>query len=468
MFQRDAEVRPALVPKWNRVETLKLAQASTEMTENDGWYYRSFDIDFGPVTFEELVELAKSHTISHDDQIRLGEKGIWRRAGSMGKLMAHLPYKAGGIELTNKSDADFELQSLESSVEQPATNSLLDLDMSHLEDIDELDLNSLEDIDADNVQVAEPPQIKSGWWCKIKDKEYGPVDWPKVVEWVTAGRLSRNDQVRFGQEPYILACELPNLFPQAPVAKVVESKTVANASETASIPVATPKPIEAPAVSKQVAAAATVTIAPRAASMTTSPKTTTTSPPKTAPPKPVSNPQPKPVAPMPTSAVSKGADSKSSQIRPAASPVRPSATRTSSPIDFSRLLIPLGVVVGGIVVVGALIYFGMQLAPVNTAADVNRFKTLQKSFGELIIARTKGHSKPELLKNAQESIATAAKSVLAELKEIPNKNFVQGELQTVARKMQDVSKEELGEKVSAIETATSEMLNVVEKRLKLR
>ena len=57
----------------------------------DGWYYKLFGDGFGPVTFDELIELAKSHTLSSDDEVRFGENGAWRRAGSMGQLMAHMP-----------------------------------------------------------------------------------------------------------------------------------------------------------------------------------------------------------------------------------------------------------------------------------------------------------------------------------------------------------------------------------------
>ena len=50
----------------------------------DSWYYKLFGAEFGPVSLDELVELAKSHSLSVDDEVRFGETGIWRRAGSIG------------------------------------------------------------------------------------------------------------------------------------------------------------------------------------------------------------------------------------------------------------------------------------------------------------------------------------------------------------------------------------------------
>lgn len=400
------------------------------MAGQDGWYYRAFDTDFGPVTFEELVELAKSHTISHDDQIRLGENGVWRRAGSIGKLMAHLPFKAGSIDLTNsKSDADFDLQSLESSVQLRESNSPLELDMS-----------GLEDVATDNIQDSEPQQIQSGWWCKIKDKEYGPVEYPKIVEWVAAGRLTRNDYVRFGHEPYILAGGLADLFPQAAAEEVVASKPVVTVAEVASAPVAD--------AAKQVAVAA---------------------PAKTAP-KPSSIPPAKPAAQTPQSAVSMAPEPKSDPIRPAV-PSKPiPVAKISNPIDFSRLLLPSGVV-GGIAVVGVLIYFGINLVPQisagDTTAEVARFQSLQKGFGELILARIRGNSNPEALQKAQETMASASRAVLDELKQLPNKSSIQNEMEAFANKLREISEDDLGEARTTNEGLAAGIAESLKKKLRL-
>lgn len=56
------------------------------------WMYRTFGQDFGPFPFETLLEFAKNGTITADDEIRVIPDGKWRRAGSVGRLVAVLPF----------------------------------------------------------------------------------------------------------------------------------------------------------------------------------------------------------------------------------------------------------------------------------------------------------------------------------------------------------------------------------------
>jgi hypothetical protein len=58
------------------------------------WMYRAFQQEFGPLSFENLIELAKIGTITADDEVRMGLDGKWRRAGSIGRLVAVLPFAA--------------------------------------------------------------------------------------------------------------------------------------------------------------------------------------------------------------------------------------------------------------------------------------------------------------------------------------------------------------------------------------
>lgn len=168
----------------------------------DNWYYKVFGIEFGPVKFERLIELAKSHGISHDDQVRFGEKGNWRRAGSMGQLMAHLPFaptpkphSVASSKPANKSSASEAHDSEGFPVNGSATEEF--------------------------TLVEEQPQdTEHVWWCKCQNREYGPVDLPTLIEWAATGRLQRGDQVRFGQDPYIPAGDLPGLFPEPPPASI--------------------------------------------------------------------------------------------------------------------------------------------------------------------------------------------------------------------------------------------------------
>ncbi|MDB5346342.1 MAG: hypothetical protein JWP89_4719 [Schlesneria sp.] len=58
------------------------------------WMYRAFQQEFGPLSFENLIELAKIGTITADDEVKMGLDGKWRRAGSIGRLVAVLPFAA--------------------------------------------------------------------------------------------------------------------------------------------------------------------------------------------------------------------------------------------------------------------------------------------------------------------------------------------------------------------------------------
>ena len=72
--------------------------AAATPAATDEWYYRvvdggDADAEVGPVTFDALVECGKSGRFAADDEVRLGVDGKWRRAGSMGRLVAVLPFQ---------------------------------------------------------------------------------------------------------------------------------------------------------------------------------------------------------------------------------------------------------------------------------------------------------------------------------------------------------------------------------------
>jgi hypothetical protein len=59
---------------------------------SDQWIYRSLGREFGPLPFEIIVKLTKSGTITAETEIKLGTDGKWRVAGSIGRLVAVLPF----------------------------------------------------------------------------------------------------------------------------------------------------------------------------------------------------------------------------------------------------------------------------------------------------------------------------------------------------------------------------------------
>ena len=185
----------------------------------DGWYYKIFGIEFGPVKLDKLIELAKSHAISRDDQVRFGEKGSWRRVGTIGQLMAHLPFEASQKVIGGKSTEPEADTSNSPVFDQVPAAPMSD----HPTPTD-----TIETVDTDR-----------RWWCNIQGREYGPVELPKLIEWAATGRLLRDDLVRFGNDPYVLASELPGLFPDQ--ASVMPPPNIQNIQSN---PVAPTPPIQ--------------------------------------------------------------------------------------------------------------------------------------------------------------------------------------------------------------------------------
>ena len=67
---------------------------STNRAGLDDWYCMVHGHELGPLSFEELVKFAEHDNVSADDEVKLGANGKWRRVGSIGRLVAVLPYRA--------------------------------------------------------------------------------------------------------------------------------------------------------------------------------------------------------------------------------------------------------------------------------------------------------------------------------------------------------------------------------------
>ena len=106
----DDQVRPATISIWvpsksvcelqDVYQTTAIESDSSVVNSTspaaDEWYYQQPSINAavtGPMTFEALLEQAKSGRLSADDEVKFGVDGKWRRAGSMGRLVAVLPYR---------------------------------------------------------------------------------------------------------------------------------------------------------------------------------------------------------------------------------------------------------------------------------------------------------------------------------------------------------------------------------------
>ena len=105
--------------------TMNAAAAVPEAT--DDWYYRIIDGDgaeIGPLTFDAIIELAKSGRLTSDDEVRFGVDNKWRRGGSMGRLVAVLPYQTRRRKLAPAPLPETQADSLKAMIAAlPETDS---------------------------------------------------------------------------------------------------------------------------------------------------------------------------------------------------------------------------------------------------------------------------------------------------------------------------------------------------------
>ena len=69
------------------------------------WYCLLCGQEMGPLSFDEIVAFAEQGQLSRDDQVKLGSNGNWRRVGSIGRLVAVLPYQPAEQTIPQKKSA---------------------------------------------------------------------------------------------------------------------------------------------------------------------------------------------------------------------------------------------------------------------------------------------------------------------------------------------------------------------------
>lgn len=88
----------------------------------DGWYCMLGGQELGPLMIDELIDYVEHEQLTADDEVKLGDHGKWRRVGSIGRLMAVIPYQA-----VEKNIVPTPPKSKNPVVEQPTVNDLSDL-----------------------------------------------------------------------------------------------------------------------------------------------------------------------------------------------------------------------------------------------------------------------------------------------------------------------------------------------------
>ncbi len=375
--------------------------------EKAGWYYKVFGDEFGPISIDELIEVARSHTLSSNDEVRFGATGAWRKARSIGQLMAHLPFESASRVVPDERTDQSAVEPFQSTA----------IDDSEREDTPEPETSQ----ETSDSSPESDPQLAEVWWCRIQDKLYGPVNLPKLISWAANGRLHRDDQIRFGHDEFVAAGELPGLFPeQTTVGASQPTPEVAQSLVQAAAAIATksaaPKASEAPSIPQPVANQPAAALAP----------------PPSSPSRPeLATPPASPPRPVPTAAIAN---------RPIA-PIKRSSSKQFS-FDPGKLLVPaLGIV--AVALLGVGVYFALPFLLQNKAADIARLKVLETAFTEVRAVRISGNAKKEDFKGATDKLVAVAKPIEAELQ--GKTPVVQVKLRSLAKKLQVFAKEDLVE-----------------------
>lgn len=417
----------------------------------DEWFCQLGGQELGPMTFEELVEYVENEQLTADDQVKLGADGKWRRVGSIGKLVAVIPYKA-----VEKNIVPTPAKSKTPAVEQPVIDdddlSNLAMEMDDLPDAapdegpasvtsqaayeaayEEAKAKIAESMMAQAEQAyrqaeeqakaqvawATGPKADRHWWGWANGVEFGPVEFQQVFGLAKSGQLKPNDLIRNGQfAQFGPSANVPGLFiAVGMLARAAEVLALAKSQADAAVKLAMP--------ANSDSAAKIPVVSPRAASKPEPAPSARRTPPKSDPvididelqqmmgsesvsptPAPSPNnsrrsptPQPEPrvpeprawgsPAPAPANNSAPSTPAVSRPVVPAKKPETP--VKRSGPSFLSGMLGQLKEpkTIGSLVAIALVaLFFGWGYLPKSRAADIRHYQALKQVLEEVRKART--------------------------------------------------------------------------------
>jgi hypothetical protein len=259
--------------------------ATTPQT-NDEWYCMVAGAELGPIGFDELLKFAEHEQLGADDQVKLGRNGKWRRAGSIGRLMAALPYQAtektiGGTGSKSSGEIRIDEQHLtRTAAKSPAPRQAVapspapavetpDPEATYRAAYEQAKARVAESMIAQadaafkaaeeqamaQVAWATAPNVDRYWWGWAGGVEFGPVEFTQVFGLAKSGQLKPSDFVRNGQHAqFVPSTNIPGLFKAIEmIARAQETRNLAKsqAQAAASLPDALPP---MPAIAPKAAA----------------------------------------------------------------------------------------------------------------------------------------------------------------------------------------------------------------------
>lgn len=432
-------------------------------TTNDDWYYEMGGQELGPITFDELLKFAEQEQISADDQVKLGPQGKWRRVGSIGRLMAALPYQPVKKTIAPNTSPRPSQPTVAAVTPSTPVAPEADLQATYRAAYEEAKAKVAESILAQaeaTFQTAEQqalalvswatqPGVDRNWWGWSNGVEFGPVEFTQVFGLAKSGQLKPTDFVRNGQfGQYVPASNLPGMFNavallmQATQQRDLAAAQAKAAALAAPTPVITVTPMKAqeaapqPAVPRRqfdpVVAVTTSPAKPRSNPVvdTVSTPARPTSNPAINTPAAVAMAAPAAIPESPKEAPARsmnyssplvsnsGFATSSSSTYAASRPVAvakpyPKKSSASDSTWFadtmSSLLQPK--VLGAVVAV--LLVAGWFVMPKSRGADIKRYQALKQILDEIQTKR----SSPTELAALQQKLADTAKKIFAEVKD---------------------------------------------------
>lgn len=435
----------------------------TPKTGSDDWYCLIDDQELGPLSFDELLKFAEHERLSADDQVKLGSSGKWRQAGSIGRLMAALPYKAMEKTIVHAPKQRFN----RTPIKQPATRSAVaaspapqPVTMPNSEATyrvafeqatakvvesmltqAEAAFKTAEEQARSQIAWATAPNVDRYWWGWAGGVEFGPVEFSQIFGLAKSGQLKPSDFVRNGQlGQYVPSANIPGLFTAIEmITRAVAARDLARSQAKAASAVAVAPPVTPTALLNAAEKAVAAEHLARSNSVIPAQPQVR---PKSNPivetvrqPQPASAPQIETRKPEPSSiestrslhssSMNSGFSSTSSSTmstygssRPAAIASKPFARRPSRsestwlPDLLESLKEPKAI--GSICAIAfVLLIVGWQYLPKSRSDDLKRYQALKGIIDEIKSKRT---SAPAELASLQQKLEKTGKQIAVELK----------------------------------------------------
>lgn len=450
----------------------------------DDWYCLVHGQELGPLAFEEIAAFVEQGQLEASNEVRLGANGKWRRVGSIGRLMALLPYQAGEHQIPDSKQLVVPAPQpgpakpvSSAAVAIPKSNPVVDVRAALTAEATAAAAAAMVKAAETGLAEAQAAQVTANhsagtlifwalaphadpaWWGWIGGVEYGPTGFVQVLEWAKAGQIQEADFLKNGMYgQYVPAANVPGLFNAVAMMKqaadAVAAAQVSLEAARAAVPptpvaptpmpvvdapkavVETPKPAarkSAPnleAVSAPVAASEPVkptTVEPAKPIMATAPVkpaalvAAATSAPAVSPPAAVS--ESRPMASTMSSSSGFGS-SASSSPRPVVTPPRPAPRSSGSSSSFSMGELMSGPAGKGIlaVVAVALLGAGWMFFPASYGKDVERYKNLKTLLDDIRSARASKQTNFDSFKSRATKLTAEYAPIL---KEEANVNYPQ-------------------------------------------